>query len=200
MGKLKKWNVLCCPRSPHSNERQCQHHTCTNAHTRKHTDNSHMFCIWFFSQQAKILAYMFLVTTRDVETQQKGIVTVHVPEGIHNMSKTPSPLNTRSKQLRFLSYINGAYMSLPFKVCAHHLCLMHKGQRRFSTFERLTLKLVTGMVGECTHRLKIHMGKSNVWSTCLGCYYESSITTRANQNSWYCFSFSGLTIVSLSNI
>jgi len=132
---------------------------------------------------------MFLVTTRDVETQQKGIVTVHVPEGIFKMSKTPSPLNTRSKQLRFLSYINGAYMSLPFKVCAHHLCLMHKGQRRFSTFERLTLKLVTGMVGECTHRLKIHMGKSNLWSTCLGCYYDLSIMMRANQNAKFLVMF-----------
>jgi hypothetical protein len=95
----------------------------------------------------KITTYTILAGTRDIESQQKGIVSVILP----TETSAPSPSS-------FFDY-NALLAALPFKVCAVHFCILYDKRRFLSPFERIIVKTIMVIVTSLLPRIKLNIGK-----------------------------------------
>jgi len=105
----------------------------------------------------KIIIYMLLAGTRDIESQQKGIVTVVWPSA---SSPSSACIKNKNKQLLYVSYTNIAMAALPIKICAvHYFILYNYSYRRcLRPSERMLFKIIMGIVSSMLPRIKVNIG------------------------------------------
>jgi hypothetical protein len=103
----------------------------------------------------KITIYMFLSGTRDVESQQKGVVTLTMPAT--NQLQSYSVL--QKSQLKYMSLCLKTEAACPIKLCAFHYCMLDNDRRPLTRIERLIIKMTCAASSSMLTRIKFHIGK-----------------------------------------
>lgn len=109
--------------------------------------------------RTKLTTYISLAGTRDIESQQKGIVCVALP-AVYSPSSSSSrstndAIENKGNQLLCLKYTNMAIEALPIKICAIHIGIMYNYRRILSPLERVLLKMIMGVVPRMLPRMTI---------------------------------------------
>ena len=98
-------------------------------------------------QQVKILLYIVLAASDDVETQRKGIISIIWPG-----TKLPNGDNLRNVKLNRILFLKRVYESLPVRTCSIHFGIPH------SPFNQLMQTLTTLSMPQYMQRMKFHVG------------------------------------------
>ena len=109
--------------------------------------------------KTKIHIYMLLAASRDVESQQKGIVATVFP------TSSPSPsflLTDRRNQLRGIRLSNELEDAMPIRICACHFCITMSPARHLNLPEKILFSMISKASSPIINRIKMHLGKYQI--------------------------------------
>ncbi len=101
---------------------------------------------------------MLLAGTRDVESQQKGIVMIIFPTSVPS---APFLLKDGKNQLKSMRLSNELEEAIPVKICCIHHCISLAAGGSLSLAEKILFKLATQASSAWIKRVKLHIGKSH---------------------------------------
>jgi len=99
--------------------------------------------------RVKILIYLVLAASDDVETQRKGITTVIWPGS--KMPKGDDVINLKMDRLLFMKRV---YESLPVRTCSYHFCMQN------TPFFQVVRTLFILSLSQSMQRMKFHIGEN----------------------------------------
>lgn len=99
--------------------------------------------------RVKILLYILLAASDDVETQRKGIISIIWPG-----TKLPNGDNLRNVKLNRILFLKRVFESLPVRTCSIHFGIPH------SPFNQLMQTLITLSMPQYMQRMKFHVGEA----------------------------------------
>lgn len=106
--------------------------------------------------RTKLTTYVSLAGTRDIESQQKGIVFVALPS-VDSRGNNDA-VESEGNQLLCEKCTNMAIEALPIKICAIHIGILYNDRRVLNPLERSLLKMIMGVVPQMLPWVIVNIG------------------------------------------